>query len=285
MNVVYYYVGDGKVSKVVLLFIDMMGVRYRWRTEGRTGAQHAFDIFSHLIRKTLAEQTRDSVVAGGVESDSAALICSDLGAASKIARELFCSAFLIARTPSAPRIWLRGVIVHAGEEVNLRWDEPLAQGQPQVTMSKYSSPLLDAIAIEKCGFKGMRVLLTGGPELGEKTRFRQVNLRLGEGTKRFCPFRRIQGLGYPGRLPNGYADFLWMACESEEEWAKMKATMVQRLKWAAGNQDEVAHAAATQVVFHHCGAFLQSVKQSKQRKHKIQKLLKSGQQGARRGRR
>ena len=270
---------------MVLLFIDMMGIRYRWRTEGRTGVQHAFEVFSRLIRKTLAEQTRDSVVAGGVESDSAALICSDIGSASKIAKGVFCSAFLSARTPSDPRIWLRGVIVPAGEEVDLRWDEPLAQDHPEVIVAKYSSPLLNAIAVEKCGFKGMRVLVTGGPELGERTRSRQVNLRLDESSKHFRPFRKIQGLGYPGRLPNGYTDFLWMACESEEEWAKMKGTMVQRLKWSAGNQDELVHAAATQAVFHHCGAFLRSVKLSEQREGKIQKLLKSGQQGARRRRR
>ena len=186
---------------MVLLFIDMMGVRYRWLTEGRKGVQHAFKVFSQLIRKALAEQTRDSVVAGGVESDPAALICTDLSTASKIAKGVFWSAFLSARTPSDPRIWLRGVIVPAGEDVDLRWNEPLTHGQPEVMVAKYSSSLLDAIAVEKCGFKGMRVLLTGGPELGEKTRFRQVNLRLGEGSKRFCPFRRIQGLGYPGSLP------------------------------------------------------------------------------------
>lgn len=270
---------------MVLLFIDMMGVRYRWRTEGRTGVQDAFEVFNQLIRKALGKETRDSVVAGGVESDSAALICLDIGAASKIAKEVFCSAFLSARKPSDPRIWLRGVIVPAGEKVDLRWDEQLAQNHPEVMVAKYSSPLLDAIAVEKCGFKGMRVIVTGGRELGHRTRLRQVNLRLGESSKRFCPFRRIEGLGYPGRLPNGYTDFLWMACESEEEWARMKGTMVQRLKWSAENGDELIHAAATQAVFHHCGAFVRSVQGSEQREGKIQKLLEPGPEGTRRRRR
>src|SRR5258705_1140032 len=141
-----------------LLFIDMLGVRARWNAEGRAGAVRAFSQFRSVITEAIQTRKRGTILRGGIESDSAAIICPSLRVAVDIGRRAFRIAFGRARSPNDERLWLRGVIVAGNDEEQFRREQPLAQGLEQVRVAEYSPSLLEAISAEKAGFKGMRLL-------------------------------------------------------------------------------------------------------------------------------
>ena len=58
-----------------VLFIDMLGTRARWQTGGSQAARSAFDCFREIVSGKLQESNSAKVVAGGIESDSAAFLC------------------------------------------------------------------------------------------------------------------------------------------------------------------------------------------------------------------
>ncbi len=109
--------------------------------------------------------------------------------------------------------------------------------------------------MEKSGFKGMRLLVN----LELVTTHVQNEMRLAFGKRTLIPFRRLNYSYYPERVSEGYTDFLWMACQSEEEWQDRTLRMTSRLRYAARDEEELAQAAATQIVFHECAAIRQSV--------------------------
>jgi len=74
------------------------------------------------------------------------------------------------------------------------------------------------------------------------------------GHLKLFPFRRLKKSFYPTSVDGKYHDFLWMGTSSPEEWDQMKTLMAYRLANAAKSVEELTHAAATQVVFHECGA-------------------------------
>ena len=245
---------------MVLLFIDMLGVKSRWHSGGLQAAESAFSVFRDVMIEAMAVVDPKKIVMGSIECDSCAIVCENLGVALDISRRAFRSVFLVAPQPEATRIWLRGAIVkHSGNF--LRRTKPLISQIDQISVHEYSRSLLQAIAVEKAGFKGMRIVVAGGAGLGEKTRRRLGSLYHREYNKHFAPFRRLS-LPYPGRLKKGCSDYLWMASETEEEWDAIKTIMVRRLRWSASDPDEFAQAAATQVAFHACGALLTFVKDS-----------------------
>lgn len=76
----------------------------------------------------------------------------------------------------------------------------------------------------------------------------------------FIPFRRLRHASYPDVQIYKLVDFLWMATESDDEWAEVSMDMTYRLRYSASDPEEFSQAAATQVVFHECGAIRQSIK-------------------------
>ena len=61
------------------------------------------------------------------------------------------------------------------------------------------------------------------------------------------------------RVKERYTDYLWMATNSESEWYDLMLHMTSRLCYSSVDPDELAQAAATQVLFHECAAIRQSV--------------------------
>src|SRR5216683_5687545 len=175
---------------MILLFIDMLGVRARWHVGGRESVERAFSRFRSIIIEAIQTRDRGKVLHGGIEADSAAIICSSAKAAVDIGRNAFRIAFRSARSPNDERLWLRGVIVPANEADPLKTERPLASDLDQIKVAEYSTSLLEAISAEKSGVKGMRLLIGGG--LSKKEIQKAYGLTIhGE---YFCPIIRPQTL-------------------------------------------------------------------------------------------
>lgn len=233
-----------------LLLVDILGTKSVWTKDGCDGAALLFERFNKLIREELRVAPVGRV-RGGVESDCAALICPSVADAVTLGMGLYRRAFFHPRSASTQRIWLRGVIVPAvaSEAGELRKQAPLSAWEHDVTVDRYSDDLLDAISMEKAGFKGMRLLLDADM-VGSRVR-RLHTVDLGAESKALVPFRRLTQVGYGARLDN-HLDVLWMATPDHEVWSRRRARMAARLRYSAANQEEVLQAAATQVVFDEC---------------------------------
>ncbi|MCK4821455.1 hypothetical protein KA005_37160 [bacterium] len=235
------------------LFMDLLGVRSMWKSGGRIAAETAFDQFRISVSHGIGKVDASSIEKGVLESDSAFLICDSLHTALQIGQGTYLHAF---RFPAHERrMWIRGVIMPGPDGTELVTSSYLKKSLPQVEVIKYKSQVLDAIAAEKSGFKGMRLLVGGGKGVGHAARKKLTPICIGE--LRLRPFLKIKTPLYPEALA-GYHDFLWMATENDKENDTMSTHMFHRLRWAASNPEELVHAAITQVIFNHWASLRRS---------------------------
>lgn len=75
---------------MILLYVDLLGVKARWRRGGRPEAEVAFRHLQHFVTSGLSILPRGRVntVRGGVDSDAAALIFQELDEAIDVARTI-----------------------------------------------------------------------------------------------------------------------------------------------------------------------------------------------------
>lgn len=240
-----------------LLFVDRLGVRATWHDEGRIGAERAFGEMRSLLIESLQEVAEEGVVSAGLETDSLAVICKNPRCAIRLGRALFRNGFRRGNSASERRVWLRGVIVPSPETAAVRVDKVFVK--PNVVESVLAPALLDAIAAEKSGFCGMRLLLSGAlPAKGAQGRYRVMLSQ----TVTFNVVRRLNRSAYPSRLhASRFSDILWMVSDTEEEWAKLRAIMANRMRLAFADVNELVHAGATQAVFNSCGGLIGSMLQ------------------------
>lgn len=234
-----------------LLFVDMLGVKARWVKGGRAAAEDAFQKFWRLIAFALRDEDSDSVTLGLLESDSAAIDCKTIAVALRIAKKLYHAAFIQTHQDDQKRLWLRGVILNRTSDGPLRTPSTF-KADLGVDLMIYSGDLLDAITIEKCGFKGMRILI----DQNLITQALRDSYKNDNGELFFVPFAKLRHSQYPNRVSEGYSDFLWMATVDEEEKKKLDMIMALRLRHASKDSEESLQAAATQVVFHEVTAML-----------------------------
>ena len=233
----------------VILFVDMLGARKKWQTGGVDAAVEAFDHFTRMVIAAVRAENPSAVVRGGIETDSAMFVFDGAVPALAVAKRLYHYAFTNRRHPSAPRLWLRGSMVRDGDDMFTRRSSHIGAQFQSVDVFTYSRPALDAISIEKSGFKGMRLLAKADLITDAvKTAF-----RIPFGKMYFTPFKRLRYSGYPTGKED-LVDFLWMACQEDDEWEDISLHMTCRLRHSSRDADEFAQAAATQVMFHECGA-------------------------------
>lgn len=213
---------------MVIAFVDLLGVRAKWHDGGRDAAEKAFERLRSLVATSLADISAATVLGGGIETDSAAVIFDSTEEAAKFMRSLYSRAFLAATRLSDERIWVRGTLASIQAAGSLRLESSLP-GFPAVGVFDLEGGLLDAIAIEKSGYKGMRIVV----EESLITDAIRRRFRIAVGNQTFIPFRKLANSAYPGRLANGYQDFLWMARQDEQEWRRMKRSMSNRLRWCS----------------------------------------------------
>lgn len=235
----------------VLLFVDLLGVRARWLQGGREAAERAFQEFRNLVATSLRNVRTEYLTHGLVESDAAALTFRNLETALCVARTMYLAAF-----SQTNRIaWLRGCIVKHQEESFLRRSTSYAGRISHVELMIYSGGLLDAISVEKSGFKGMRILVEKDlvtPEINGA-------LKQPIGHLNFMPLTKLRDSTYPARLEDSFVDYLWMGTTEKDRFEEIRKTMAWRLRNAASEPEEFIQAAATQVVFHECAAILSSL--------------------------
>ena len=78
----------------VLLLLDLLGVKAKWHTGGRPAAEKAFAAFESIIRDAVTHDLHDQVIAGLIETDSAAFVCPSLRCAVNIGRNAYIKTFL-----------------------------------------------------------------------------------------------------------------------------------------------------------------------------------------------
>lgn len=240
----------------VILFIDLLGARKRWQNGGVAESMPTFYRFKTMVNTAARQAPAGEVLDGIIETDAAMLVCRSTIQAAGIARRLFLNAFAKRMHPTARRDWYRGCIVPHTDGEFLRASDTLRDPVQEVKIFRYSKSALEAVSVEKSGFKGMRLLV--------KSTLIDANvhtqMKISFGTRTLIPFRKLNYSYYPARVAGEYTDFLWMACPSESDWHDLTLHMTSRLRYASrDDQEELAQAAATQIVFHECAAIRQSV--------------------------
>jgi hypothetical protein len=246
---------------VVVAFIDLLGVRARWHAGGRESAEAAFGRLEALVGEALARLAPKSLRDGAIETDSAALVFGASVDALEFIRDLFAAAFAAPRRVTDERIWIRGTVTAIQNRGALRRAAPLA-GHGKVRVFRLDGGLLDAIAVEKSGFKGMRIVV----EEKLLTPAVREHFSVQAGKRTLVPFRSLTNSVYPRRIASVYEDFLWMARSEEAEWRKLKRSMSDRLRWSAQDSEEFVQAASTQVVFNETAAIFSSLESPRRRK-------------------
>ena len=239
----------------VIFFIDMLGARRRWQHGGVDEATPAFYRFKRLVNTSSRRAPGGEILDGLIETDAAMLVCRSTIEAVKIAQRLYLGAFASRMHPKANRDWYRGCIVPHENGEFLRSGDILREPVQEVFAFRYSKSALEAVSVEKSGFKGMRLLVKNELIDAEV----EVQSKIPFGSRTFIPFRKLKYSYYPPRVAEQYTDFLWMACQSDSEWHDLMLRMTSRLRYAALDQEELVQAAATQVLFHECAAVRQSV--------------------------
>src|SRR4051794_11260730 len=147
---------------MVLLYVDLLGMKARWQTAGVAGAKAAYQTLDLVVRHALGsvpEDTAESVV-GGIQSDAAALACREVSDAVALGLLVFKETFRRCGALDAgrERHWIRGVIVEMAE-AELESTQTLGGPASQVAKRVFSDDLLEAINIEQSGFRGQRLLV------------------------------------------------------------------------------------------------------------------------------
>lgn len=247
----------------------MLGARKKWQLGGVPEATEAFNHFARLVIASVRAESAEAVIGGGIETDSAMIVFSSALPALHAARRMFMWAFKNQRNPNAPRLWLRGSLVSHNDEEFTRRESKMNDTFGNVSIFTYSEAALDAISVEKAGFKGMRLMVRSDVICNET----QQGLRIPFGKYSLIPIRRLRHSLYPKAAEGDFVDFLWMACRDDKEFNDISLHMTYRLRHASKDADEFAQAAATQVVFHECAALRQSVVSRAKRS-----LINNGQQ-------
>ncbi|MGA2137604.1 MAG: hypothetical protein ABSH14_01960 [Verrucomicrobiia bacterium] len=235
----------------VVLFVDLLGVRSKWLKDGREGAERAFKRFRTMVASSIHRSGAEKVIHGLVESDAVALTFSEVQPALEVAKRMYTAAF----EDVGRRVWLRGCIVRHNDKDELRTAKTFGGPLSQVQLMLYSAALLDAISVEKSGFKGMRLLverqlITPAVRNAAKQPMGHLN---------FIPLTKLRNSTYPKRLEETFVDYLWMGTTDRDRFKELGKMMAVRLRMAANEPEEFAQAGATQVVFHECAAILSSV--------------------------
>jgi hypothetical protein len=198
----------------VILFLDLLGARRRWQSGGAAEAMSAFYSFKTMVNIAARRAPAGEVLDGVIETDAAMIVCKSTVEAARIAQRLYLGAFARRMNPAAPRYWFRGCIVPHADGDFLRSGDALREPVQVITAFRYSESALEAVSVEKSGFKGMRILVR--TDLVDSKVHSEMKIPFN--THTLIPFRKLNYSHYPARVAGAYIDFLWMACQADSDW-------------------------------------------------------------------
>lgn len=200
-----------------------------------------------IVQEYFVELVRDAIkqtapISGGIFADSAALQFENVTEALIVGEKVMYRALSNPQKEGQTRVWLRGVIGDMANEDKFVISSELTVKNASLTVTKWSPPLLSAIASESCGFKGMRILVSPGAYSGLTGR---LPIRLYDAVS--IPLvRSLRHSIYPAYV-KGWHDYLWMI-DGTQQIEKVKGILDRRLRWAGDDPREFEQAAATYLV-------------------------------------
>lgn len=234
------------MAKTAILYVDLLGVQKMWLRGGAPAVRDRIGEFNRFVMDQVnylpGHLHRDGDYTVILSGDSVAVTCQDYGQAIGIGAHLFSQAFY-AKDVSHP-FWLRGAISGWSNQYLPVNTVPIKAKELQVG-TRYDSEydFLLVLALEKSGFKGMRLILDSSvlPSDGRDVQ------RSWSGFYR--PLRiitRLKECTYPEGRP--YADVLWMA-DDQVRYGHFQGIMAKRFKESTHDPEELMQAAWTRAVF------------------------------------
>ena len=235
------------MARVAILYIDLLGVQKMWQAGGAPAVKSRIQKFNEFILKQLEwlpgplhRQGEYTVILSG---DGVAITCQDFDQAIGIGTHLFTQAFYATDKVASP-FWLRGAISRWSNQYLAINTVPVHAKNLQVG-SQYlmEDDFLAALALEKSGFKGMRLIISSTllPNRGHD------HQRHWKGFKRpLGIIARLDECTYPPG--EEYADVLWMA-DDEQRFEHLRGILAKRFKRSTHDPDEFAQAAWTRATF------------------------------------
>jgi len=263
------------VARKAIAHIDLLGVRKLWKEGGVSSVRNRINEFSELITQQLAylpsEVHRDNEYTIILSGDSASIICQDAGQAIGIVSHLFMQAFYATDRVTRP-LWLRGSISHWHNQRLPTNSGPISANNVQVgTRYKFEEDFLRAIALEKSGFRGMRLIVDRA--LAQPA-IEQFQAHWDDFTRPLKRIITLEEFEYPQGGP--YCDVLWMI-GNEEQYNTLKGIMASRFKKCTADPDEFAQAAWTRAVFDQVDSLIWMCRQQDRRWVTMPRLNEAGE--------
>jgi hypothetical protein len=235
------------VAKTAILYIDLLGVQRMWMQGGAYAVKNRVEEFHEFVTEQLEwlshDLHRDGEYTAILSGDSVAVTCQDFDQAIGIGIHLFSQAFYASDRTSSP-FWFRGAISRWSNQYLTVNTVPItAKGLQIGTRYVTEDQFLAALALEKSGYRGMR-LIVDSSLLQDHGR---CHTRQWEGLRRELRIiTPLKDCPYPdGR---DFADVLWMA-DRPDRLDDLNGIMTKRFKRATRDPHEFVQASWTRVVF------------------------------------
>lgn len=234
------------MARVAVLYVDLLGVQKMWQHGGAERVKQRIAEFNDFIIEQLdflpSHLHRDGEYTVILSGDSAAVTCQGFDQAIGIGIHLFTQAFYASDRVSTP-FWFRGAISRwANQYLTVNTVPVRAKGLQVGTQYLMEDDLLRVLALEKSGFRGMRLIVdtTLLPDMAREIRrsWQSFHRPLGLVT-------RLTECNYPAAQ---FADVLWMA-DDETRYGHLKGIMAKRFKMSTRDPDELTQAAWTRATF------------------------------------
>lgn len=234
---------------MVLLYVDVLGMKDRWQNGGPAVISEAHRQFELIIRHALRASTEAAASAtGGIQSDAAALFFDDAECAVTVGRHIFRESFRRGDKALHSRYWMRGVIIPVDSSETDHTDQ-LTGAASGLFRRTLSPGVLEAIHVEQSGFRGHRLIIHDSLCNRELVRAFSVTIR----DRKLKTVTKLEHC----KKVDSYSDVLWMFPQHhvQKDWPLMQRAMNNRLRWAGErSSQEFVHAAATQLLFSECQA-------------------------------
>jgi len=247
------------MARRAILFIDLLGVQKMWSVGGAPQVKARIKEYNDFIVKQLTylphDLHRDGEYTAIISGDGVSVSCQDYDQAIGIGIHIFTQAFYYSDKASTP-FWLRGAISKWSNQRLTMNTVPLRAKEIDVgTHYVIEDEFLTVMALEKSGFKGMRLLVD--TRLLEN-QGRNYKRQWDDFAKPLGIVTKLKEFEY--YKDKDYADILWMA-DDKDRFSQLKGIMASRFKRSSKDSDEFSQAAWTRATFDQVETLIYTCKQ------------------------